>query len=156
MTGTTATQKPSRFIKPLLKIASPIHRFVYRTTRGRLGSRMGGMPVLLLTTVGNKSGKRRTLPLGYVPEGDVLLVIAATAGLARHPGWYHNLLVEPSVTVEFDGRTEIRRAEPLTGNDYQRWWAQITETYTAYTKYARTANRQIPIVALHPTDFSST
>ena len=78
----------------------PFHVLLYRVSGGRLLGRLGGLPVLLLTTTGRRTGKRRTLPLLYLEEEDCLVVAASAAGADRHPGWYVNLVANPDVEVQ--------------------------------------------------------
>jgi deazaflavin-dependent oxidoreductase (nitroreductase family) len=113
------------------------------------GAAMKDRPLLLLTTVGRKSGRRRTSPMMYVSREDRLLVIASNNGAAEHPQWYRNLLAEPTVTVEVPGEAFQARATPLTGDDYDREWAQITRAFTFFAEHQRRAgDRKIPVVAL--------
>src|SRR5262245_36143213 len=83
-----------------------LHRRVYQATGGRLGGRMMGMPVLLLTTTGRRSGERRTNALMYLPEGETCVVIGSNAGEPQHPAWWLNLQADPRATVQ-RGRQEI-------------------------------------------------
>ena len=108
-------------------------------------------PLLLLTTVGRRSGQERTSPMMYVRSGDRILVIASNAGAAEHPLWYGNLLAEPAVTVELPGETFAAQAVPLAGDDYDREWAAITESFPFFVEHqAKAGDRRIPVVALIP------
>src|SRR4051794_15678834 len=112
------------------------------------GASMGDRRLLLLTTTGRRTGRPRTSPMMYVPDGDRLLVIASNAGAPAHPWWFANLLAEPDVTVEVPGRTYAACATPLTGDDYDRQWARIKEQYPFFAEHEVKAGRQIPVVAL--------
>jgi len=112
------------------------------------GASMGDRPLLLLTTIGRRTGQRRTSPMMYVRDGDRLLVIASNNGAATAPEWYHNLVAEPLVTVEVPGREYQARATPLTGEDYDRQWARIKEGFPFFAEHEQRAGRQIPVVAL--------
>jgi deazaflavin-dependent oxidoreductase (nitroreductase family) len=116
------------------------------------GRSMGDRPLLLLTTVGRRTGRRRTTPMMYVPDGDRHLVIASNAGATTDPDWYRNLVADPSVTVELPGRAFPARATPLTGDDYDRTWADIQERYPFFAEHQRKAGRRIPVVALTRAD----
>src|SRR3990170_6235850 len=85
---------------PFMELVWRFHRWAYQATGGRLGGRMMGMPVLLLTTTGRKSGVPRTNALMYLPEGRGCVVIASNAGERRHPGWWLNLQARPRATVQ--------------------------------------------------------
>src|SRR3712207_5721297 len=98
-----------------LKLGSGAHAGVYRATGGKLFGRMGKSPILLLNTVGRKSGKRRTSPLLYVMDGEDFVVIASKGGAATHPAWYLNLMANPGATVEIgdrEARVEAEEAAP--------------------------------------------
>jgi deazaflavin-dependent oxidoreductase (nitroreductase family) len=115
----------------------------------RAAGGLGERPLLLLTTVGRRSGKKRTSPMMYVRSGDRLLVIASNAGADRDPLWYGNLVADPAVTVELAGSTFAARAEPLTGADYDREWATIKQSFPFFAEHEeRAGKRRIPVVAL--------
>jgi deazaflavin-dependent oxidoreductase (nitroreductase family) len=117
------------------------------------GVSMGDRPLLLLTTVGRKTGHHRTSPMMYVGEPDRLLVIASNNGAAADPAWYLNLLADPHVTVEIPGHAFEATAEPLTGADYDREWKQIKEAFPFFAEHeTRAGARQIPVVALTRAD----
>lgn len=84
----------------LFKIASAIHVFVYRRTGGRFGGDIAGLHVLLLTTTGRKSGRRRTIPLGYFEHDGRYVIIGSNGGSDAHPAWFGNLRSEPRVTIQ--------------------------------------------------------
>jgi deazaflavin-dependent oxidoreductase (nitroreductase family) len=112
------------------------------------GASMGNRPLLLLTTVGRRSGQQRTSPMMYVRSGDRILVIASNNGAAEDPQWYRNLLADPSVTVELPGERFTARAEPLSGEDYEREWAGIKQSFSFFAEHETRAGRRIPVVAL--------
>ncbi len=113
------------------------------------GRSMGDRPLLLLTTVGRRSGKPRTSPMMFVRDGDRHLVIASNAGAPSDPQWYRNLLADPSVTVELPGERFRARATPLTaGDDYERTWSGIKEQYPFFAEHEQKTDREIPVVIL--------
>jgi deazaflavin-dependent oxidoreductase (nitroreductase family) len=113
------------------------------------GKSMGDRPLLLLTTVGRRSGEPRTSPMMYVKDQDRLLVIASNNGAASDPLWFTNLVADPDVVVEVPGESYPARAEPLDGDEYDRQWAAIRQRYPFFTEHqARAGDRRIPIVAL--------
>ena len=113
------------------------------------GASMGDRPLLLLTTVGRRSGEPRTSPMMYVEGEDGLLVIASNNGAATDPEWYLNLNADPAVTVEVPGRTYQAQATPLTGADYEREWARIKQAFPFFAEHeVRAGGRQIPVVSL--------
>ena len=123
----------------------------------RFGSRMkvAGRPLLLLTTTGAKSGKRREIVLGYwIDDGstDGSLIVAATnAGAGRHPAWFLNLAANPSKAwIERPGPQIHVTAELLTGAERDTWWRKITDSSRTYASYNVKTDRQIPVVRLRP------
>ena len=88
-----------------------LHVALYRLSRGRLGGRMSGADVLLLNTVGRKSGRGRTVPLLYIRDGEAYVVVASAAGAPSHPAWYRNLEAQPEVTIQIKGETVHVTAE---------------------------------------------
>jgi deazaflavin-dependent oxidoreductase (nitroreductase family) len=113
------------------------------------GKSMGDRPLLLLTTVGRRSGERHTSPMMYVENADRLLIIASNNGATSDPLWYANLVANPSVTVELPGRSFAAVATPLDGDDYDEQWAAIQAKYPFFTEHqVRAGDRRIPVVAL--------
>ena len=125
-----------------------IHREVYRATGGRVGARLAGMNMLLLTTTGRKSGKPRTLPLACFEDGDDLVVVASNGGQGRDPAWWLNLKVDPRAGVIL-GRDERRvRATLAVGSERERLWPWLKARNPAYVKYEKKTDREIPVVVL--------
>ena len=116
------------------------------------GASMGDRPLLLLTTVGRRTGKHRTSPMMYVQDQDRLLVIASNAGATTAPEWYLNLTADPYVTVEVPGHRYKARATPLTGDDYDRQWALIKAKFPFFAEHEERAGRRIPVIALTKAD----
>jgi deazaflavin-dependent oxidoreductase (nitroreductase family) len=117
----------------------------------RAGGEVEGMHrerLLLLTTVGARTGQSHTAPMMFVQDGERLLIIASNAGAPRHPAWYGNLVAAPRVTVEVGDERYEARATPLTGSDRERAWAFITERFPFFADHERMAGRRIPVVAL--------
>jgi deazaflavin-dependent oxidoreductase (nitroreductase family) len=135
----------------VLKIWGAIHVGVYRLTRGRVGGRMMGNDVLLLTTTGAKTGLRRTSPVLYGGDGDRLVVIASKAGAPEDPAWYRNLRKDPSVEVEIGGDKHSYRARLATDEERPRLWAMMAKSYPSFDAYQKKTTRVIPVVILEPT-----
>ena len=127
-----------------------LHRAIYTRTGGRLGSKLMGMHMLLLTTTGRKSGLPRTLPLACFPDGDDLVVVGSNNGQAQHPAWFMNLQQDPEARIHF-GRDERRvRAEVATGEERARLWTWLVDQNSMYAKYEKRTTREIPVVVLRP------
>jgi deazaflavin-dependent oxidoreductase (nitroreductase family) len=130
---------------------SKSHTFWYRLTGGALGSRLGGGPILLLTTTGRKSGKPRTTPLLYVEDGDNLVIVASNAGDDRDPGWWRNMKAHPEASVQIKSERVAVRSEQAGPADRARLWQEVTKMYPDYDEYTKRTTREIPVVILHRT-----
>jgi deazaflavin-dependent oxidoreductase (nitroreductase family) len=133
-----------------LKLGSGVHSGVYRATGGKLFGRMGKSPILLLNTVGRKSGKKRTSPLLYVKDGEDFVIIASKGGASTHPAWFLNLKANPEATVEVGDREVRVRAEEADAEEKARLWQKMVEMYPTYDDYQTKTKREIPLLVLHP------
>jgi deazaflavin-dependent oxidoreductase (nitroreductase family) len=124
----------------------------FRDNAGKVGGMFEGTGLVLLTTVGARSGKRRTSPVGYARDGDRILVFASNAGQPKHPDWYHNLLANPQVTVETGTKTFAAIAVPLHGEERDRLYAEQGKRVPDYANYQVQTDRVIPVVALYRSD----
>ncbi|MFC6937003.1 nitroreductase family deazaflavin-dependent oxidoreductase [Actinomadura yumaensis] len=113
-----------------------------------MGGPFEGSSLILLTTVGARSGKRRTSPLGFVADGDDLLIVASAGGAPKHPAWYHNLLAEPRVTVETGTETFEAMAVPAWGEERDRLFERVVRVAPGYADYQEKTSRVIPVVTL--------
>src|SRR3712207_1078983 len=132
------------------KLGSGAHTGVYRATGGKLFGRMGKSPILLLNTVGRKSGKKRTAPLLYVMDGEDFVIIASKGGAPTPPAWYLNLRVNPEARVEVGDREGRVGAEEADREEKARLWQKMVEMYPAYDDYQKKTEREIPLLILHP------
>jgi deazaflavin-dependent oxidoreductase (nitroreductase family) len=127
--------------------AQHLDRVVYRATHGRatLASWASGLPVVMLTTTGRRSGRQVTTPIVAVPESDALVLVGSNFGQAHHPAWVHNLRADPRARI--DGR-EVR-AEEIEGQERERLLALATEVYPGFPAYVqRAAPRRIAVMRL--------
>jgi deazaflavin-dependent oxidoreductase (nitroreductase family) len=135
---------------PLLGPLMRGHARLYRATGGRIGNLPGLPPLLLLDHVGAKSGKKRSTPLVYMPQGDAFLVCASKGGHPKHPGWLHNLRVHPDTEVQI-GRERIKvRAREASAEERERLWPAAAEYNPHWGNYRRRTSREIPLVLLEP------
>ena len=138
----------------LVWVMSRIHRALYRASRGRAGSRIQG-PVLLLTTVGRKTGRPRTTPLLYLEqhrrkEGAGWAVIGSYGGDPRHPQWWLNLKADPNAEVQVQSAKFFVRAREASGEERDRLWLGFVAMFSGYLRYERRTSRRFPIVVLEP------
>jgi deazaflavin-dependent oxidoreductase (nitroreductase family) len=139
----------------LAHTAHRLDRPLLRLSHGRvsLTALLTGLPTLLLTTRGARSGERRTLPLLAIPDGDGFILVASNFGRSHHPAWYYNLRRHPQALVTLNGRTTAYRACELDGTERERCWQRAVALYPGYTLYAaRAGGRRIPVLRLSPTD----
>ncbi len=126
-----------------------VHQWLYEVSDGRIGTNLGGRPMLLLRTVGRKTRQPRTAALLWVPDGDAWAVIASKGGAPQHPGWFHNLVATPDVEIQI-GRERIPvRARVAEGEQRARIWARADEVNQGqYTVYQSRTKRPIPVIVL--------
>jgi deazaflavin-dependent oxidoreductase (nitroreductase family) len=134
----------------LIRGLSKIHLVVQQLSRGRLLNRLAGMPVLLLTTTGRRSGKARTTPLTFFRDGRDLVVIASNGGADRAPDWSVNLQRDPRAVVQIGTDKLSVEARTATPEERERLWVGITATYPGYAAYQRKTTRRIPVLILTP------
>jgi deazaflavin-dependent oxidoreductase (nitroreductase family) len=135
----------------LFRGINAFHRSLVRASGGRVGGRLGGMPVVILETVGRKSGEpRRTMLTAPVVDGDTVVLVASYGGDSRHPAWYLNLTADPSVTIERGGRREPMTARTATAEEKAALWPRIVKSYRGYAGYQKRTDREIPVVLLTP------
>ncbi|MEO8690205.1 MAG: nitroreductase/quinone reductase family protein [Solirubrobacteraceae bacterium] len=127
-----------------------LHAWVYRRWGGRVLGRMGGQPVLLLQTTGRRSWRTRTTPVQYLADGDTFVVVASNAGAARPPAWYLNLRANPHARVQVAARSFDVRAQEAAGQERAVLWQRLTAANRYLERAARTARRDLPLMALVP------
>jgi deazaflavin-dependent oxidoreductase (nitroreductase family) len=144
------TESHERLRRFLIRGMSRAHGGIYRTGGGRVLGRVAGMPVLLLTTTGWRSGKLRTATLTYFRDGGDILVIGSFGGSDLPPAWWLNLQRDPRATVLIRGTTSKVTARTATAEEHDRLWPLVTETNPGYARYQKRTRRPIPIVLLTP------
>jgi deazaflavin-dependent oxidoreductase (nitroreductase family) len=125
------------------------HAALYRASGGRVGHRLPvAPPMLLLDHVGAKSGKKRTSPLGYFPDGDDVVIVASKGGDPRHPAWFHNLMANPDTSIQVGTKRREVHARVATPDERARLWPKAVDTYGGYAGYQERTERVIPLVVL--------
>ena len=131
-----------------INVANKIDKHLVPATRGALSTAIG-QQVLVVETIGAKSGQARRIPLVYITEGDAIVLIASKGGAPKHPAWYHNLKANPEVRVWAKDRSGHYRAREAEGEERDRLWAKAVDYYAGYETYqGRTGGRRIPVLVL--------
>ncbi len=135
----------------VIRIMSRVNTWIYRASGGRIGGRFpGGAPVLLLTTVGRKSGRPQTAPLLYLKEGDNYVIVASKGGMSHNPLWFKNLEAKRRVEVEVGGRRMAMTARRASDDEKHALWPRLCAMYPSYADYQARTARNIPVVILTP------
>jgi deazaflavin-dependent oxidoreductase (nitroreductase family) len=122
----------------------------YENSGGTRGNTMIGLPVIILTTKGAKSGKLRKTPLMRVERDGEYAVVASLGGAPKHPVWYHNVKSNPEVELQDGPVKQDYVAREVTGEEKARWWEIAVEAFPNYAEYQRKTDRQIPVFVLSP------
>jgi len=125
---------------------------LYESSGGTKGTTMRGMPVVVLTTVGAKSGKLRKTPLMRVEHDGAYAVVASLGGAPKHPVWYHNVVANPRVELQDGPERHEYVAREVTGDEKALWWERSVAAYPDYADYQRKTDRQIPVFVLERAD----
>lgn len=153
------SERPSLMMRLLIRIMpkmTPVHVWMYRALGGRMVNRATlGAPVLLLTTIGRRSGQPRTVTLGHLQTGRDVIVAGSNGGLAKLPAWVHNLRAHPQAEVQIGQERYHAIAEFLEGEEWQDHWVQLIEAYPSYDDARRWSGRRIPLIRLVRTGSTS-
>lgn len=134
-----------------IKVMSRLNTWLYRGTGGKLGAKwMYGAPIMLLTTVGRKSGRRFTTPLLYLRDGDNVVCVASKGGMDHHPLWYRNLQANPEVEVQIGTERRAMRARTAADTEKAAVWPRLAAMYPDFDDYQARTQRNIPVVILAP------
>jgi deazaflavin-dependent oxidoreductase (nitroreductase family) len=120
----------------------------FRANNGRLDGQGRGRSLLLLTTTGARSGQPRIAPLAFTRSGEDYVVIASKGGSPSHPDWYHNLVSNPTVTVEIGGETFRARARVAEGDEHETLFEAQAREMPNFAEYQQKTSRKIPVVVL--------
>jgi F420H(2)-dependent quinone reductase len=130
------------------RLLTKAHVSLYRLSRGRIGGRMWNSPVLLLTTVGRKTGKHRTTPLLYLKDNDRIAIVASNGGRDKEPSWWTNLKTSPHAKVQIKGEKKTIVARKANDSEQEGLWPLLTKMYPSYDEYQKKTKREIPVVIL--------
>ena len=147
------TPGQERFGRRLIKMVAKLQVFVYRLSGGKLWNTFNGGQVALLTMMGRRSSKLRTLPLVYAKDGDNIIFAASQGGMSKHPIWYHNLVAHPDVDVQVGKQSRQMRMRELEGEERDQIWPKLDAAYPDFVEYrarAKLNNRVIPLLLMEP------
>ncbi|WP_371664224.1 nitroreductase family deazaflavin-dependent oxidoreductase [Streptomyces sp. NBC_00280] len=127
---------------------------LYESSGGTEGTTLldTGMPVVLLTTRGARSGKIRRTPLMRVEHDGLYAVVASLGGAPKHPVWYYNVLADPHVDIQDGPVRQDRVAREVTGEEKSVWWERAVAAFPQYAEYQKKTDREIPVFVLEPAD----
>ncbi len=134
----------------LIRTLWGFHRWLYRATGGRLGGRIVGMPVLVLTTTGRRTGRRHATSLTFLLHGTSFVVIGSNGGAPKHPDWVLNLRADPHAVVQVRDLRIGVRARETTGAERSQLWNRAIQSYSGYAAYQSRTTRTISVVVLEP------
>jgi deazaflavin-dependent oxidoreductase (nitroreductase family) len=134
----------------LIKWFTAFNAFLIRVSGGRLGSQLGSQKILLLHSLGRKSGKEYMTPIAYFQLDEIYFVVASNWGREANAAWYHNLRAHPQTVIEVKGQTIPVLAHVAEGREYARLWTYAVEQHPPYLDYQKMTSRQIPIVVFAP------
>src|SRR6266704_3106696 len=124
--------------------------YLHNVSSGRIGGKMGKVPVLLLTTTGRKSGKQRTLPLIYIMDDSAYVITASAGGADKHPGWFFNIRSNPQATIQVKDAHIKVKAEVGEQEKKSEFWPRLLELAPNFAVYEKRTSREIPMVILPP------
>jgi deazaflavin-dependent oxidoreductase (nitroreductase family) len=141
----------SNYTQPDLLLLGDDHVRAYRESGGEVGYLWNGVPTLLLTTIGRRTGQKRTSPLIFARDGDDYLIVASMGGAPRHPSWFLNVQAKPEAEIQVKAETLPVVARAASATEKPRLWKIVTEVWPNYDVYQTRTERDIPVVVLSPT-----
>jgi F420H(2)-dependent quinone reductase len=135
-----------------VRLMNSVVMSLYRLSGGRVANRMQKAPILLLTTTGAKSGKKRTNPVLFIVDGPNYVTVASAGGSPRNPSWFANLMKHPEATIRIKNESRRIRARKANPTERERLWPMLTSVYSGYSDYSKKTTREIPVVIMEPVD----
>ncbi len=152
MASNPMSEKEFRRLRQFIKPFSRLNTWVYRLTNGRLMGELQGRPVVLITMTGARSGKKRTIPLMYVPYKDGVIIVASQGGAPESPVWYRNLIAHPDIEAQYRDRRMKLRARQVDDAEKAAIWPICVEHYPPFEDYQARTDRNIPVFVCEPRD----
>jgi len=122
----------------------------YESSGGTRGTTLRGRPVVILTTLGARSGKLRKTPLMRVEHDGAYAVVASLGGAPKHPVWFYNIQANPLVELQDGPEVQEMKAREVTGEEKAQWWERAVATWPDYASYQEKTDREIPVFVLEP------
>ena len=123
-----------------------INAFLIKISNGKIGGKLGAQTILILHTIGRKSGQPRSIPIAYFFHEGKYLIVESNWGKNIHADWYFNLQKQPQASIEVNGRMIKVNANFAEGKEYARLWEYVTKKHAPYLEYQKMTERKIPIV----------
>ncbi|MFG3343693.1 nitroreductase family deazaflavin-dependent oxidoreductase [Streptomyces sp. NPDC048018] len=133
---------PSKWVRDQVEL--------YEASGGTEGTTIRGLPVVLVTSLGAKSGKIRKTPLMRVEHEGAYALVASNGGAVKHPVWYHNLVASPRIELRDGPKVWDMRARIVTGEERQTWWERAVAAFPDYADYQTKTEREIPLFVVEP------
>ena len=144
------TEKEFRTLRRFIKPFSGLNSLVYKWTGGRLMGTFQGRPVMLVTMTGAKTGKKRTVPLMYVPYKDGVIVVGSQGGAPKSPVWVNNIRAHPEIEVQYRDKKMKLRAREVDDLEKAEVWPICVQHYHEYDDYQKRTDRNIPVFVCEP------
>ncbi len=142
-------------VRWFFKLVRTLHALVFGWSGGRVAASIAGMPMLVLTTKGRRTGRAHSIPLGYMTDQDSYVVIASYRGSPRNPEWYLNLLQETNAIVQVSNRKIAVVATTADTESRDRLWPLLIAKTPIYKRFQDRTSRQIPLIYLTPVDIGA-
>jgi deazaflavin-dependent oxidoreductase (nitroreductase family) len=136
----------------LIKWFMAINTLFLRLSRGRIGSKLGTQTILILHTIGRRSGQDHAIPIAYFVYEGYYLIVASNWGKEKQANWYLNLKKYPHAKIEINGKVIAVAAREAQGKEYDRLWKFATERHPPYLEYQKKTPRRIPIMLFEQVD----
>jgi F420H(2)-dependent quinone reductase len=148
--GSSAGRKVTQWGRFVQLVNNVAHVALYEKTRGRLGGRMLGNKVAILTTTKRRNGEPYSVPVFAYRDGRDVIIVASYRGSVEHPAWFRNLLANPDAVIRIGDHVWPVRARVMEGEERAAWWDRVVDGFNGYAEYQRRTSREIPIVRLAP------
>jgi deazaflavin-dependent oxidoreductase (nitroreductase family) len=136
--------------KKMLQLFMQVNTFLIHASKGKIGAQLGKQTILLMHTMGRKSGKQYTTPIAYFTTGSGYYVIGSNWGQEKNASWYYNLKQTPDMMIEVSGKSIAVRAREAVGAEYEQLWQNAVNHHPDYLHYKEMTSRHIPIIVFDP------